>query len=254
MDLSASVKRWSRHKNVCGEGFMEECEQEPASPALRAAFVKFVDGAYTKWHYHTGEQMLLATEGQGFVEYQDRPVLTIREGARVFIPPGIWHRHGALDKSTLVHLAVTYGDTQWDDEHPCQEPSAYKDRVSLSVESEIAYLNHRLLQAEESGQVADLEPLLAESFFIIRSSGEKADRPAFLEAVPGNANRGRSASDPKVHLVGGCGVFTCVVATTKNPDGTQNAGRFWNTRLFIRENAQWRCAEWQVVRIPEARK
>ena len=123
MDLSAIVTRWSPHKNACVEAFIEEANQGPTSPALRAEFVKFVDGAYTKWHYHTGEQMLLSAAGEGFVEYQDRPEVTIREGTRVFIPPGVWHRHGAVPKSTLVHLAVTYGTTCWADDDPCQRPS-----------------------------------------------------------------------------------------------------------------------------------
>jgi hypothetical protein len=146
---------------------------------------------------------------------------------------------------------VTYGATCWADDDPCQRPSSHTSHLGLSVQREIAYLNQRILQAEESGQAADLGPLLAEAFFIVRSTGEKIDRDEFLAAVSANANRGRTASDFHVDLVGECAVFTCVVATTKRPDGAPDAARFWNTRLFIRENGQWRCAQWQVARIPE---
>ena len=104
---------------MCGDGTIEEFERAPASPYLRALYVKFVHGAHTKWHYHTGEQMLLATQGKGFVEFQGLPSLEISEGDRVFIPAGLWHRHGAVEGETLVHLAVTTGETIWDNTDPC---------------------------------------------------------------------------------------------------------------------------------------
>src|SRR4051794_8947354 len=99
---------------MCGDGRIEELEHAPASPNLRAMYVKFVDGAHTKWHYHTGEQMLLTTEGRGFVECRGDPIVEIHEKDRVFIPKGAWHRHGAVEGETLVHLAVTTGETKWD--------------------------------------------------------------------------------------------------------------------------------------------
>jgi len=34
---------------MCGEGFAEELDQEPVPPFMRAAFVKFVEGACRKW-------------------------------------------------------------------------------------------------------------------------------------------------------------------------------------------------------------
>jgi len=34
-------------------------------------------------------------------------------------------------------------------------------------------------------------------------------------------------------------------------NGTPNQGRFWNTRQFIQENGEWRCAAWQVMRISD---
>ncbi len=78
---------------MCADGTIEALEQAPSSPYLRASYVKLMNGAHTKWHYHTGKQMLLATQGKGFVEFQGLPSLEIGEGDRVFIPAGLWHRH-----------------------------------------------------------------------------------------------------------------------------------------------------------------
>jgi len=76
-----------------------------------------------------------------------------------------------------------------------------------------------------------------------------AERQAFLDAVPDNANRGRSTGEPNVYSVGKCAVYTVLVTTTQDPDGTPKPGRFWNTRLFIHEHGQWLCSAWQVMKI-----
>src|SRR6266576_2955650 len=79
---------------MCGDGRMEVLQRGPASPHLRAAHVKFVRGAHTKWHFHKGDQLLLVTQGNGFVEFQNLPALKIRKDDRVFVLAGAWHRHG----------------------------------------------------------------------------------------------------------------------------------------------------------------
>jgi hypothetical protein len=117
---------------------------------------------------------------------------------------------------------------------------------------EIIELNARLLDAEEQGRAADIEPLLTKSFFIVRSSGQKLDRAAFLADVPNQCNRGRRAEQSEVNHAGSCATYTCIVTTAQNPDGSANPGRFWNTRLFVQEDGRWRCAAWQVTRIVDA--
>jgi quercetin dioxygenase-like cupin family protein len=112
---------------MCVDGTSEEFERAPASPYLRALYVKFVNGAHTKWHYYTGEQMLVATQRKGFVEFQGLLSLEIREGDRVFIPTGLWHWHGAVEGEALVHLAVTTSETIWDKTDPCQKHAHSED-------------------------------------------------------------------------------------------------------------------------------
>ena len=108
-------------KGMCGDGRIEVLKHAPQSPYLRAKYVKFVNGAHTKWHYHTGEQLLLATEGTGFVEFRGLPDATLQKCDRAFITPGVWHRHGAAEGKTLVHLAVNTGETVWDKDDPCDK-------------------------------------------------------------------------------------------------------------------------------------
>ncbi len=123
------------------------------------------------------------------------------------------------------------------------------ENVNDALISELLALNERILQAEEMGLKDEIAPLLHKDFTIIRATGVKQDRQTFLDAVSSNANRGRTTEQPEVRLYGDCGVFTCIVMTMQNPDGSPNAGRFWNTRLFVREQSQWRCAAWQTTKI-----
>jgi quercetin dioxygenase-like cupin family protein len=108
-------------ETMCGDGRIEKLDHAPVPPSLRAAHVRFVNGAHTKWHYHTGEQLLMPTEGTGFVEFRGLQLLHIGVGDRVFVPPGVWHRHGARKGLTMTHIAVTSGDTQWDRSDNCVE-------------------------------------------------------------------------------------------------------------------------------------
>jgi len=110
-------------------------------------------------------------------------------------------------------------------------------------------LDGRILKAEEEGNRAVLESLLHKDFAILRASGVKQDRQAFLNAVPGNAHRGRSADQLEVRPYGDCAVVTCRVTTSQNPDGTPSVRHFWNTRVFVRQAGEWQCVAWQVTEI-----
>ena len=122
------------------------------------------------------------------------------------------------------------------------------DQSTADAIRDLTSVNARILQAEEEGRPADLEPLLIEEFTIVRANGKKQSRQKFLKEVPANANRGRVADRPDVRVYGECAVFTGRVTTTRDP----GSGRFWNTRLFVRDATGWRCAAWQVTRISDA--
>ena len=127
---------------------------------------------------------------------------------------------------------------------------------SLHLKSDIEVtalklLNENILQVEEIGSKEKLEPLLHLDFTIVRASGEKENRQQFLDAVPANKNRGRSADQVEVRLYDDRAIFACRVTTTRDKDGNQAIDHFWNTRLFVRQNDEWLCAAWLVMKIAE---
>jgi hypothetical protein len=113
----------------------------------------------------------------------------------------------------------------------------------------LARLNQRLLQAEEAGDSASLATHLHPTFTIVRASGERQERQAFLDAAAANANRGRRSAQQAIRLYDQCAVFSCRITTNRDQHGHAAIGHFWNTRLFLRQGEDWQCAAWQVMRI-----
>jgi len=99
--------------NFIGTVRLEKLDNAPESPNLRAVFVTFEPGSYTKLHHHTGDQLLYVTEGEGFIEFENGEEIRLKPETRVIIPAGTLHRHGANPGTRFVHLAVTVGKTFW---------------------------------------------------------------------------------------------------------------------------------------------
>ncbi len=70
------------------------------------AIVAFDAGSRNKFHKHSGDQILIVTEGTGKVATDDE-VLEVSEGDVVVIPAGENHWHGAPDSTSMAHITVT---------------------------------------------------------------------------------------------------------------------------------------------------
>ncbi|WP_410645419.1 cupin domain-containing protein [Amycolatopsis sp. lyj-346] len=79
----------------------------PEGPSrTRVDRVQFAPGARTHWHRHPLGQVLVVTEGTGYVQRRGGPAQLIRPGDTVRVAAGEWHWHGATDTSSLTHLAI----------------------------------------------------------------------------------------------------------------------------------------------------
>jgi len=68
--------------------------------------VTFTAGARTRWHVHTGTQILLCTAGHGWYQEQGEPARPLKAGDTVVIVPGTIHWHGAAKDSEFSHISV----------------------------------------------------------------------------------------------------------------------------------------------------
>ncbi|WP_410593721.1 cupin domain-containing protein [Amycolatopsis sp. lyj-23] len=79
----------------------------PEGPSrTRVDRVQFAPGARTRWHRHPLGQVLVVTEGTGYVQRRGGPAQLIRPGDTVRVAAGEWHWHGATDTTPMTHLAI----------------------------------------------------------------------------------------------------------------------------------------------------
>jgi len=101
---------------------------EALEPEDTLHLVRFVEGAANDWHTHSSRQILIFTEGRGFVEVlaeslEGRGAQSgggsrilreeLRAGDLAVIAPAIVHRHGAVSGFSATHLAIQSGEAVW---------------------------------------------------------------------------------------------------------------------------------------------
>jgi 4-carboxymuconolactone decarboxylase len=74
---------------------------------MGGATVTFQPGARTNWHTHPLGQLLIVTDGQGWVQMAGETARPIKAGDTVWIDPGVRHWHGAARDTALTHVAVS---------------------------------------------------------------------------------------------------------------------------------------------------
>ncbi len=99
------------------EHFTGSVQVQPLFPALNPSRtsggkVTFEPGARSAWHTHAFGQILIVTEGTGWIQQWGGPIEEIRKGDVVWIPAGVKHWHGATPKYSDDPHRNT-GRTQW---------------------------------------------------------------------------------------------------------------------------------------------
>jgi quercetin dioxygenase-like cupin family protein len=84
-------------------------------PRGTALLVSFPAGVRTDWHSHPDGQVLYIVEGNGRVGTRSGEVAHVAAGDLVYAPPDEVHWHGASEEQPMRHLALSFGDTAWED-------------------------------------------------------------------------------------------------------------------------------------------
>lgn len=72
----------------------------------QATNVTFEAGARTRWHVHSGTQILLCTAGKGWYQEQGQKARILQTGDAIVIRPGVVHWHGADANHEFSHISV----------------------------------------------------------------------------------------------------------------------------------------------------
>jgi quercetin dioxygenase-like cupin family protein len=68
--------------------------------------VTFEPGARSAWHTHPFGQILIVTDGTGWIQQWGGPIEKIRKGDVIWIPAGVKHWHGATPSTAMTHIAI----------------------------------------------------------------------------------------------------------------------------------------------------
>ena len=109
MDIHSARDRETRRGNAdwfTGTVWQDPIIEAPAPARIRSGRVSFEPGSRTAWHTHPLGQTLHVVSGVGRVQTKGGPVLEIRAGDTVWIPPDEKHWHGAAPDTGMVHIAM----------------------------------------------------------------------------------------------------------------------------------------------------
>lgn len=88
-----------------GDVYTQRLVTDEDAPSQRVTSVTFENGARNRWHWHTTEQVLIVTSGNGIVA-NDSEELHVTAGDVVLIQAEERHWHGAEDGASMTHLSV----------------------------------------------------------------------------------------------------------------------------------------------------
>lgn len=89
-----------------GEVYNQRLVAANDTTPCQASNVTFSAGARTRWHIHSGTQILLCTAGRGWYQEKGKPAQALQVGDAVNIRPGVEHWHGAAYDSEFSHVSV----------------------------------------------------------------------------------------------------------------------------------------------------
>jgi quercetin dioxygenase-like cupin family protein len=107
IDLAGSrPTRRAPSEHFTGTVWQDPIIQAEAPARIVAARVTFEPGARTNWHIHPLGQTLYVLSGIGRFQTKGGPVLEIRPGDVIWIPPNEKHWHGGSPTNGMTHIAM----------------------------------------------------------------------------------------------------------------------------------------------------
>lgn len=89
-----------------GDVYNQRLVSADSTTPCQASNVTFKAGSRTRWHIHTGTQILLCTAGHGWYQEKGSPAQALSKGDAITIRPGVVHWHGAAADSEFSHISV----------------------------------------------------------------------------------------------------------------------------------------------------
>jgi quercetin dioxygenase-like cupin family protein len=93
--------------NFTGSVLVEPFYDAKTNIGSTGAHVAFAPGARSDWHTHPAGQVLIVTDGVGWVQQEGGAKREIKPGDVIWTPPGVKHWHGATATNAMRHIAIS---------------------------------------------------------------------------------------------------------------------------------------------------
>lgn len=103
----ATDRRTARHARKAGAATLVELVKADGTFPFNVVSATFEPGKRLDWHKDAGGQILIFTDGSGYVQEKGQPKYLVRKGDIVKSAPGVEHWHGAAAEIGATHIAIT---------------------------------------------------------------------------------------------------------------------------------------------------
>jgi quercetin dioxygenase-like cupin family protein len=93
--------------NFTGNVWVEPLFGEKPGITATGGQVTFAPGARSAWHTHPAGQVLIITDGTGWVQEEGGAKREVKPGDVIWTPPGVKHWHGATAMNGMQHIAIS---------------------------------------------------------------------------------------------------------------------------------------------------
>lgn len=94
-------------QNFTGQVVVDPLYAPNQNTSSSGGHVTFAPGARSAWHTHPAGQVLIITEGTGWVQEEGGAKREVKPGDVIWTPPGVKHWHGATATTSMRHMAIT---------------------------------------------------------------------------------------------------------------------------------------------------
>ena len=223
---------------------------EPDSAFDAVTQATFAPNARLNWHTHPGGQVLLVTEGVGYVQEEGGPVRTVRAGDVVRTRQGVRHWHAATPERGVVYLAVTGrhpdGGTVW---HGPVTDEAYATAADGEADALLALSRQKWLWMADRDVDALADLFHPEAVFVHMGGAWGTDRELDIIGGGGIWYRHAEIEDASVRLVGETAVVLNTIRLDAVVGGNEVTNPFEVTEVYVREGDAWRLASLSFTRL-----
>lgn len=94
--------------NFIGNAYLLSLANADWDENFSVSTVTFEAKARNNWHRHPHGQILIATDGIGYYQEENKAVVILKKGDVIKCQPNVKHWHGASHNSSFSHLVVMY--------------------------------------------------------------------------------------------------------------------------------------------------